>query len=240
MLIDPKRKLVVPGDYSVTVAFCSTHFLKAAEDAIQDHGAFFVALSGGSTPKTLFERLTAPPYDKKINWQKVHLFWSDERSVSPTDPESNYHMAMQAGLAKMPIPHNQIHRMCAEVEIEKNAELYEKTIEAVLQKRPFDMIMLGMGEDGHTASLFPSTEGLKETKRLVVANFIPQKNTWRMTLTYPCINAAHITVFYVLGASKKEMLTKVLQPGTELPSQRVGTKEHPALFIADEAAAPSS
>ncbi|MES2344989.1 MAG: 6-phosphogluconolactonase [Chlamydiota bacterium] len=237
MLVDTRRELTIPGDYETTLKFCADHFLNTAEHAIQDHGAFFVALSGGSTPKALFERLTAPPYDTKINWQKVHLFWSDERSVPPNNKESNYHMAMQAGLSKMPIPQHQIHRMCAESDIEKNAELYEKTIRDVLKNQSFDMIMLGMGEDGHTASLFPGTKGLEETKKFVVANFIPQKNTWRMSLSFPCINAAKLTVFYILGASKKEMLAKVLKAGDELPAQHVGTKEHPALFIADKAAA---
>lgn len=237
MLIDSRRELIVPGNYNVTLAFCVDHFIKTAKKAIDDHDAFFVALSGGSTPKAIFERLTSSSFADKIDWTKVHLFWSDERSVPHNDPESNYHMAMQAGFEKMPIPKQQIHRMVAETDIEKNAQLYEKIIYKVLQNKPFDMIMLGMGEDGHTASLFPNTEGLKETKRLVVANHILQKGTWRMSMTFPCINSASCIVFYVLGASKKEMLARVLGQNNEFPSQHVGTEKNPALWIADDAAA---
>jgi 6-phosphogluconolactonase len=236
MLIDSKRTLIVPGDYTITLAYCADHFVKAAMRAIQQHGAFFVALSGGSTPKALFERISSSPYKEQIDWSKVHLFWSDERSVPPSDPDSNYGMAMHAGLEKMPIPKTQIHRMCAEIDIEKNALAYEETIKKVLQGAPFDLIMLGVGEDGHTASLFPDTEGLKETKRLIIANHVPQKKTWRMTMTFPCLNNAHLTLFYVLGASKKEILSKILPPGDKYPSQHVGTPNHPALFIADDAA----
>lgn len=237
MLIDPRRELIIPGDANVTMAFCADHFLKMSQKAIADHGAFYVALSGGSTPKELFHRLSLPPFSESVDWAKVHLFWSDERTVPPDHPDSNYAMAMAAGLGKMPIPKNQIHRMQAESDLEQHAELYEKTIRDVLQGRPFDMIMLGMGDDGHTASLFPNTEGLKETKRLVIPNHVPQKNTWRMTMTFPLINSALCTVFYVIGANKKEMLSRVLKSGEELPSGRVGTNEHPAHWIADEAAA---
>ena len=237
MLVDQRRHLIIPGNYEVTIAFCCDHFCKLAKNAIDTHGAFFVALSGGSTPKTIFERLTTEPYAQKIDWSKVHLFWGDERSVPPDHEESNYRMAMKAGLEKMPIPKEQIHRMHAEKEIEKNALEYEKTILQVLGKHPFDMIMLGMGEDGHTASLFPETKALYEKEHLVVANEVPQKNTWRMTLTFDCINQAQNAVFYVLGAGKKEMLARVLSAGEKFPSQRIGTKEHPALWIADEAAA---
>ncbi len=234
---DDRHELIVPGDYSVTLGFCIEHLIALYRQAIQEHGNFFVALSGGSTPKALFERLSQPPYQSQIDWSKVHLFWSDERSVPPDDPESNYSMAMQAGLKKMPIPPSQIHRMQAEQEIEKNALAYEETIRRVLKDQPFDLIMLGLGEDGHTASLFPHTEGLTIQDRLVIANYIPQKNTWRMTLTFTCINqAAHIAI-YVLGASKKYILADVLKTSTPYPIREVGTPAHKALWIADEAAA---
>jgi 6-phosphogluconolactonase len=237
---DERRYLIVPGDQNATLIFCLEHFIAAAKEAIADHGAFFVALSGGSTPKAIFEHLCESPYKQQLDWNKIELFWSDERSKGPNDPESNYHMAMEAGFNKMPIPPSQIHRMQAEEEIEKNALLYEKKIKEVLKGKPFDLIMLGMGEDGHTASLFPHTEGLKKTGRFVIANYVPQKKTWRMTFTYDCINQAHHIVVYVLGASKKQMLAEVLKSPDDfdlLPSQRIGTKEHKALWIADEAAA---
>jgi 6-phosphogluconolactonase len=149
-------------------------------------------------------------------------------------------MAMQAGLAKLPIPKSQIHRMPAEEKIQDNALAYEKEIAATLNGRPFDLVMLGMGEDGHTASLFPNTEALKVQNRIAVANYLPDKKIWRMTLTYECINQArHITI-YVLGTSKKDTLAKVLLSPPQYdhyPVQKVGTPSNHALWVIDEAAA---
>ncbi len=237
---DPQRDLIVPGDNQTTLVFCVEHFIAAAQQGIRDHGAFYVALSGGSTPKAIFSLLTQPPYAALVEWSKVHLFWSDERSAPPEDPDSNYHMAMQSGLDRMPIPKEQIHRMQAEANIEQNALAYEKTLRKTLQGRPFDLMMLGMGEDGHTASLFPNTQGLAVKDRLVIANHIPQKNTWRMTLTFPCINHSTHIAIYVLGASKKTTLAEVLGSSDNpdrYPVLQVGTPAHRALWIADQAAA---
>lgn len=236
--LDERREIIIPGDAEKTLIFCVEHFIAAAHKAIQNHNAFFVALSGGSTPRALFEKLCRDPYKNMMQWSKVHLFWSDERAVLPTHNESNYHMALSSGFAKMSIPPTQIHRMCAEENIEEQAKLYEQEIKTVLGERPFDLIMLGIGEDGHTASLFPGTQALLEEKRGVVANYVPQKSCWRMTFTYPCINAAKQTAIYALGASKKQILKEVFtsQNGT-YPVQKVGTPSHKALWIADEAAA---
>lgn len=230
-------ELIVPGDLDSTIHYAASHFTKTCRDAIQEHGVFSVALSGGSTPKAIYELLCQPPYSLEIEWDKIHLFWSDERSVPPTDNESNYHMALKAGFSEMLIPPSHIHRMVAERDIEKNAELYEKKIVSILDGRSFDLVMLGMGEDGHTASLFPSTAALQSQGRFVVANYIPQKNTWRMTLTFECINDAANIAFYVTGKNKAEMLHKVLYSEPTFPCQFVGTPDHPALWIADEAAA---
>lgn len=237
---DERRDIIVPGDYQMTLIFCVEHFIALSKQAIKDHNAFFVALSGGSTPKAMFEHLTSPPYDQMIEWNKLHLFWSDERSVPPDHPDSNYQMAMQTGFSKMPIPKEQIHRMPAEENIEESARDYEQTMNAVLKGRPFDLIMLGMGEDGHTASLFPNTKGLHVENRLVIANFIPAKSSWRMTMTFACINRALNIAIYVLGASKKETLAEVLLSPSQFdryPVQRIGTVTRHALWIADEAAA---
>lgn len=220
--------------------FCIEHFEAIAKQSVKDHGAFYVALSGGSTPKTIFEHLTVHSQLSETEWKKIHLFWSDERAVAPTHSDSNYKMAMDAGLAKMPIPSEHIHRMQAEDNIEANAERYEQQIKKTLQNRPFDLIMLGMGDDGHTASLFPHTEGLKAKGKLVVANYLPDKKVWRMTMTFDCINYARNIAVYVLGAQKKFMLSEIFfseEDFDRLPAQRVGTKEHKALWIADEAAA---
>ncbi|SRR5581483_8676490 len=238
--LDERRKIIVPGDTQMTIIFCVEHFISIAKQAIKDHGAFYVALSGGSTPKAIFEHLSSAPYNQMVEWNKVHLFWSDERAAPPESPESNYHMAMHAGLSQLPIPKNQIHRMRAEENIEENATAYSKEIAETLKKHSFDLVMLGMGEDGHTASLFPHTAALKIENGLAAANYIPAKNTWRMTLTFDCINQAENIAIYVLGASKKSTLVKVLfshYQFEEYPIQKVGTSLRKALWIADQDAA---
>jgi 6-phosphogluconolactonase len=237
---DNRRDIAIPGNVEKTLSFCIEHLLTAYDASIKDHGAFYIALSGGSTPKAIFEKLTSSPIKEKIDWSKVHLFWGDERSTPPENPESNYHMAMEAGFKNMGIPTEQIHRMVAEKNIATNAEIYNQTLSKVLKGRPLDYTMLGMGEDGHTASLFPHTEALNEEHALTVANNVPQKNTWRMTLTYPCINNSCHIVIYVIGSSKKQMLQTVFKEDAhfvDLPIVKIGTKKHKALWICDTAAA---
>lgn len=235
---DARRDIAVPGNEKQTLQFCVDHFLEACKKAIEEKGSFYVALSGGSTPKALFSLITHPPYSSLIDWSKVHLFWSDERRVSPDDPDSNFHMAMQAGFKDVGIPSQQIHRMKAEGDIEKEAAAYEELLKTVLKGKGFDYLMLGMGEDGHTASLFPGTKALQEKESLVVANPVPQKNTVRMTLTFSCINASKSIVLYVLGKNKKEKVAEIFSLQSLIyPVQSVGTKEHKALWITDDEAA---
>lgn len=237
---DDRRHLAIPGGSKETINYAVEHWIACAKESIQRHGAFFVALSGGSTPNAIFQAISKTPFKEMLPWNKIHLFWGDERSVPPNHPDSNFHMAMQSGLGALPIPENQIHRMIAEENIEENATAYEAAIGRVLKDQPFDLVMLGMGEDGHTASLFPHTSALHIHNHLVVANHVMQKNTWRMTLTYPCINAARHIAIYVLGASKKAMVTEVFsgaKPPEEHPIQRIGTPGHSALWILDQDAA---
>jgi len=239
--IDDRRNIAIPGNAEDTLTYCAEHFIEIAKVAIDSKGTFYVALSGGSTPRALYQLLASPSYNKQINWNKVQIFWSDERSVPPGNTESNYHMAMEAGLKSLPIPKENIHRMNAESQnIEAAALEYEKLIEKIVPKSQFDFVMLGMGEDGHTASLFPRTHGLHVQNRLIIANFIPEKNTWRMSFTYKLINdASHITI-YVIGKSKASMLKQVLNGHyipDDLPIQRVGTSAHKALWIVDSDAA---
>lgn len=236
--LDTRRKIALPGNEEITLAFAVDQWIEIARESIQDHGFFAVALSGGSTPKKIFEKLTL--FKDRVDWAKVYLFWSDERSVPPNHPESNFRMAMEeGGLSHLPIPRNQIFRMVAEEDIELNAKAYEDTILDKLGALPFDLVMLGLGEDGHTASLFPYTDALKIQGRLVVPNFVPQKNTWRMTFTYSCINRSRHICIYVMGASKAEVLKKILygqEKPEEFPSQLIGTDLHPALWIIDDEA----
>lgn len=235
---DERRDIIIPGDVNAAVKFSVDHFLSLAKRNIDQKGLFTVALSGGSTPKAIYKALSENPDSKKIDWQKVLCFFSDERAVPPNDPESNYHMAMEGGLKNLPIPKENIFRMKAESNIEENAIKYERTV--IEHMKHFDLIMLGMGEDGHTASLFPETHGLKAPGRLVIANYIPKKKIWRMSLTFECINEAKDIAIYVMGASKAPMVKKVLEGPNEpniYPIQEVGTTEHKALWVLDTAAA---
>ncbi len=237
---DAPRKLIVPGGKEETIDYCVKDIIEQAQQAISQRGRFVIALSGGSTPKVIYDCL-AKNHQDSCDWKKVWVFWSDERSVPPTDPDSNYHMAMEYGIAKLPIPEEQIFRMPAEAEnLDQAAQQYEKTLLTHVPDGKLDFIMLGMGDDGHTASLFPHTEGLKEQARLVIANHVPQKQTSRMTFTFLCLNQARAVRFYVLGESKAPMLasifTKTYQPEL-LPSQAVGTHKNPSHWIADKKAA---
>jgi 6-phosphogluconolactonase len=234
---DERREIAAPGTAEATHLFCVKHFIAAYEEAVADKGSFFVALSGGSTPKIVFNILTSPPYVSKIDWSKVHLFWGDERSVGATDPDSNFKMAMDAGFSSVAIPFFQIHRMEGEKDIEAGALAYEKIIRKELQGKGLDYLILGMGDDGHTASLFPGTKALEEKDRLVVANHVPQKDTYRMTFTFPYINAAKHIVIYVVGKKKHEKVKEIRALKENVyPIQRVGTKEHKALWIIDDEA----
>ncbi|MBS0585867.1 MAG: 6-phosphogluconolactonase [Verrucomicrobia bacterium] len=230
---DARRGIALFNSEEEAIVFSVEHWIKLAKKAIDTKGAFFVALSGGSTPKQIFSKFTPDMLD----WSRVFLFWSDERNAPPTDKESNYKMALDAGFGKLPIPKEQIFRMHAEDHIEENAKAYEKTISKILQGRPFDLIMLGMGDDGHTASLFPDTEALLIEDRLVVANYVPSKETTRMTFTFPLINKALHTVFYVLGKSKAEAVLEVFSDKRgKYPASHVGTPSHPSLWILDKEA----
>jgi len=240
-IFDTRRLIALPGNKQETIEYCVDQWIEAALNAIRDHDFFAVALSGGSTPKAIYQHLVNSEAAKDIDWNKVYFFWSDERSVPASHEESNYHMSMEVGgLNKLPIPRENVFRMVAETDIENNAKEYEAIILQKLGGHPFDFVMLGMGEDGHTASLFPHTKGLHAKDRLVVANEVPQKKTWRMSFTFDCINAAQKICIYVIGASKAETLEKVLlspyRPD-EFPVQRVGTPTNKAVWVVDEEAA---
>jgi len=232
--LDERRDFIIPGHAQETLAFCAAHLFHAYEQAVQSKGFFAIALSGGSTPRALFQLLTSSPYKQRFSWDKIHLFWGDERNVPPDHTDSNYLMAMQAGFAHVGISQEHIHRMIAETDIEAHAKTYEELIQQELGNAGFDYICLGMGEDGHTASLFPGTKALQITDRLVVANHVPQKNTDRMTLTYPCIHQAKQVVLYVLGSAKQDMVREIfVERKGQYPVEKIGTKEHKALWIMD-------
>ena len=223
------------GDKKAALTFAVEHFIQCGQKAIESHDFFAVALSGGSTPKEIFQLLTSKGYAHRLDWSKVFLFWGDERSVPATHHDSNFRMAMDAGWKNVAVPHSHIFKMNAEKDREENALLYEETIKKTLGTSSFDLIMLGMGEDGHTASLFPRTKALQEKTALVVANEVPQKKTWRMTFTYRCINLATTIAIYVLGKSKATMVGEVFlgENRSAYPIFFVGTPSNKTLWILD-------
>ncbi len=233
---DLRRDIIIPGNFEETIKFCAHQFLELARDAIKKKGAFTVALSGGKTPNAIFQEIGKINHLQSIDWSKVLCFWSDERAVPPTDSQSNYFNAMESGLSKLPLVQENIFRMKAESDIEDNALAYEKLIREKVPSLEFDLMMLGMGEDGHTASLFPRTHALHTNDRLVVANYVPQKHTWRMTLTYECINRAKNICIYALGVEKAATVAKIFLSAYDpdnLPIQKIGTPSHKACWMLD-------
>lgn len=238
----PQRRILVVDNPVETAAAI---FSSAAIDAIARRGRFVVALSGGSTPKKLFERLAASPYREAVEWRKIIFLWGDERTVPPDHADSNFAMAKRALLDPLSIPLANILRMEAErPDLAKAASDYEGKLRTLLRESGaegrIDLVLLGMGADGHTASLFPGTQALSETAKWVVANEVPQHQTWRMTLTYPAINAARQVLFLVTGSDKaaalKEVLNGRLTP-ERLPSQAVSPAQSAAIWLLDAAAA---
>ena len=219
-------------------------FARFAWEAILRRGRFIVALSGGSTPRPTYARLASADFSDKVDWFKVHVFWSDERAVPLDHPQSNYRMAREALLAHIPVPDGNVHPIRGDLDPRLAANRYEHEIASLfgsVEPTPrFDLILLGLGSDGHTASLFPHTAALNERERVVVANRVPQLSTWRITFTAPLINAAHNVTFLVTGEEKAEVLALVLkgerQP-EDYPAQLVDPASGRLTWLVDEAAA---
>jgi len=231
--LDEKRGVLIADSIDNAIYFAAVRFQTLAKQAIEKHGQFCVALSGGSTPKKLYELLLQPQFADHIEWDKVKLFWSDERSGPPENPESNYGMAMKY-FSKGPLAKAKVFRMEAENQnIQKAALDYENCIKKECTNGVLDLVLLGMGDDGHTASLFPGTEALKESERLVVANFVPEKNTWRMTFTYELLLNSERMILLCFGAEKNKVFHEVLQG--RHPAGRLGQGSACVFFITDRA-----
>jgi 6-phosphogluconolactonase len=215
-----------------------------ANDRPQEH--FTIALSGGTTPRAFHSVLVAPPYREQVDWGSMQFFWGDERFVPPDDPESNYRMARETLLLKAPITADQVHRVPTERgDPAMVAELYEADIRREMNVLPgqlprFDLILLGMGPDGHCASLFPHTAALHVRDRLVTANYVPKLDANRITMTAPVINNAAAVFFLVAGADKADALAAVLEgphdPET-YPSQLIAPEQGALHWLVDRAAA---
>lgn len=221
------RFTVVPDPSSVSREVAD-RFVQLATAAIEARGVFRVALSGGSTPKTVYPVLLEPERRHAVDWSRVEFFWGDERTVPPDHPESNFGVAYQMLIAQLPdVRPDRIHRMPAEApDLHAAALSYETELRLAFGARgdeppAFDLIWLGMGPDGHTASLFPGSEALDETERWVVGNWAPHVEAWRMTLTVPVLNAARAVIFAVEGANKADPIRRIREGGSGLPAERV-------------------
>ncbi len=236
------RTLTTPQELFEAGAELVAHLTK---ESVEERGRFVVALSGGSTPRNLYN-LLATNARNSLPWDRMYFFWGDERHVSPTDKDSNYRMAKEAMLEKVPVPPANIFRVPAEnSNANLAAEEYEKTMRRFFgladgQVPVFDLILLGLGPDGHTASLFPGTAALQEKDKLVVANWVEKFNTHRITFTLPVINAARCVAFVVSGMDKASALQAVLQsdaPGEKYPAKLVHPANGKLIWLVDRAAA---
>ncbi|MFY9584775.1 MAG: 6-phosphogluconolactonase [Candidatus Acidiferrales bacterium] len=220
-------------------------FVEFAWQFIAREKSFCVALAGGNTPRELYRLLATQDFRTQVDWAKVHLFWGDERAVPPEHPESNYGMARRELLVRVPIPAGNVHRMEADApNLGRAAQEYEETLRRYLRLDAngfprLHLILLGLGADGHTASLFPGARKLRDTLRWVSTPLHPQLRSRRMTLTLPVLNAAHQALFLVTGAEKAEALRAVLEGTSDppLPAQLVTVPGGHREFLADEAAA---
>lgn len=206
------------------------YFVARSGEAVAQKGFFTVALSGGSTPKALYQLLVG----LEVPWSKTHFFWSDERHVPPDHPDSNYRMAYEAMLSRVPVPESNIHRIHGEnPDAAGTAREYEQTL------MPLDLILLGLGEDGHTASIFPGSEVLHETQRLVAAPWVEKLNTYRITMTLPLLNSAASVLFLVSGAAKAEIVKEVIEGPKQYPAQFVQPTNGQLIWMLDKEAASS-
>lgn len=242
-------KVSVYPDNESLISGAADFIADAAVQAITARGRFTLALSGGHTPQPVYARLATPGYRERLDWSKVQVFFGDERCVPPDDPQSNYHMVKTALFDEVPLPEANIHRIRGEADPEQAAADYAQVLERTFGGKAaaggpppegFDLILLGMGDNGHTASLFPGLAVVTETERWVMAQYVEVVGMWRLTLTPVVINAARRVAFLVSGAQKAEMLHRVLEGPYQpvvLPSQIIKPTRGELHWLLDEPAA---
>ena len=221
-------RFTVLSDSAAVAEAAADRIVAAARSSIEERGVFRIALSGGGTPKQVYPLLLDPARRDRIDWAAVEFFWGDERAVPPDDPESNFGVAYRMFISHLPnVRPDRVHRMPAEApDLDAAALSHESELRLAFGARrdqppAFDLIWLGMGPDGHTASLFPGSTGLEERERWVIGNWAPSQEAWRMTLTFPVLNAAREVLFVVTGADKADALHEIREGGSELPAARV-------------------
>jgi 6-phosphogluconolactonase len=241
-----KRDVILCRNGDDVCRQAAAEFVSVAQLSLRDKSRFAVALSGGSTPRALYSLLATPEFSRQVSWPQVHLFWGDERCVPPDHPESNYRMVRETLLGKIKIPPENVHRMAGEKEPCIAAAEYEDELKDFFQLTPgafprFDLILLGLGEDGHTASLFPGSDALKETKRLVAATYVAKLNAHRLTLTLPVLNHGAVVLFLVAGASKAPVVKEILRDDGQalrFPAAQVQPVDGRLIWLLTEDAAP--
>ncbi len=243
----PGREIVALPDRAALAEQAAERFVSIARNAMAVREMFTVALSGGSTPRDLYALLATPKFSTQIQWTYTHVFFGDERAVPPHHPDSNYRMANEALISKIPIPQENVHRILGESKPDDAARVYEQilreffapTLSRVGVPR-FDLILLGLGADGHTASLFPHTPALRETARWVIAYFVDETKKNRITLTAPVINAAENILFLVAGAEKVQAVRAVLRGDyrpDDFPAQLIQPTQGRVVWLLDREAA---
>jgi 6-phosphogluconolactonase len=239
------RSIQIFPDVAAIAQHAAAIFVKAAEQAVRDRGVFRVAMAGGSTPKALHALLVAEPFRSQLPFEKMQLFFGDERHVPPDHAESNFRMVNETFVSKTPIKPEQVFRIKAELQDSERAALdYEQTLKTQFALKPgelprFDLMLLGMGNEGHTLSLFPGTTALRDNGRLVVRTWVGKLFTERITCTAPVANNSAAVLFMIAGADKAPALKAVLEGPYEpdqLPSQLIQPANGKLFFLVDSAA----
>ena len=236
---DNQREIFIGDDEQVAVVFATARFIHLAKKAIQEHKTFSVALSGGTTPKKFYEYLALPENSSRVDWSSVHIFWSDERAVAPDHPESNYGMAMKIW-SQSPIAKAHFYRMQGEAaDLEKAACDYEAQIKKHCFEGRFDLMLLGIGQDGHTASLFPYSKALEVHDKLIVSTVTSDNKNNRLSVTFPCIHESRQVMVFAFGKNKTAVFRELLygeEDYRKYPAQCLGQKagSGPVLFVVDK------
>jgi 6-phosphogluconolactonase len=240
-------EIKVAADNAALNLMAVEEFCRCAKAAIAAHNRFCVALSGGNTPRAVYSLLATKK--DALPWDKIYIFFGDERHVPPEHSDSNYRMANESLLSRVPLPMKNIYRVHAELDAKVAAQEYEDQLREFYQLQDirlqnndwpqFDLILLGLGDDGHTASLFPGSLALTENTRMVVANWVKKFNEYRITLTFPVLNQAAQVMFLVSGESKAQILKDVLNldSANPYPAQRVQPVNGRLLWLLDQPAA---
>ncbi|HWE00947.1 MAG TPA: 6-phosphogluconolactonase [Tepidisphaeraceae bacterium] len=235
-----EREIDVSANMDDLLYQAAQRITAAAERAVRERGEFSFVLSGGHTPQGLYMLLAREPYRLLVDWKKVSVYFGDERCVAPDSDQSNFRMANESLLSKAPIPPERIFRMRGEIDPQEAAKEYGELLKSRFGEKGPDMILLGMGDDGHTASLFPGAEALRERKHRCVATHVEKLNAWRITMTAPFINRAAAVMIMVAGRGKASRVKEVLEGPSDperLPIQMIQPESGTLTWLLDAGAA---